>query len=463
MAATYSKPTKINEWADTGVIVEPSEAKKDTGWVGTELPPASMFNWWQNISGQWTKWFDERLADGVDENEFVINNPDSGGEVIRFKTTSTFDGFRLFADSNVEWYKNGSSTLIFGCDFQDWFQYSQSLNRFGWAAGNSIIGELSANGLYTTGGLVVGTSSILPSPGGGSTQKLLQFGNKQTPVQDGDFWMGWQDGYARIKFSDPESVVIDSFNDNLRFFHGSGASIQGLAGTNDVEFLGDVSVDGGVYLLAPFGGVPAADYIKIATDEFRLSSGAGTGDVDVHWNFTNDDRLAWNNTFGQVRMYFGGVHTLTFADSVIADNTNDIDIGAVTGIATGSFFESMAAREFVPADANSVTGATPGLPPNRINARTTPFLICHVESNGLSFGISHNVASVTKTATGTYALVPHVATGSGDFNAFATVNSGGFASAQKSGGDLQVKTYNTSGTLTDLEFSVIAYDLGWIA
>lgn len=86
MPATFSKPTKTARWADTGTRVEPSEAKKDTGWVFEEVPPFSFFNYLQGITGDWHQWLGERLADGVDENEFVIRNPNDGSVGIRIKS-----------------------------------------------------------------------------------------------------------------------------------------------------------------------------------------------------------------------------------------------------------------------------------------------------------------------------------------------------------------------------------------
>lgn len=42
-----SKPTKLPEWASGGsaAITEPSEEKKDLGWVVAEKPAAQYFNW----------------------------------------------------------------------------------------------------------------------------------------------------------------------------------------------------------------------------------------------------------------------------------------------------------------------------------------------------------------------------------------------------------------------------------
>lgn len=41
-------------------IVEPSEPKKDSGWLSSEEPPHEFFNWFQNGVSQWVPWLDER-------------------------------------------------------------------------------------------------------------------------------------------------------------------------------------------------------------------------------------------------------------------------------------------------------------------------------------------------------------------------------------------------------------------
>lgn len=83
MAATYSKPVVVPRWADLmGSRVEPSEAKKTSGWLTAEKPPASYFNWLNGITGDWFKWLNERMADYPavgGENIFAILNPATGG------------------------------------------------------------------------------------------------------------------------------------------------------------------------------------------------------------------------------------------------------------------------------------------------------------------------------------------------------------------------------------------------
>ena len=52
------KPTKLPRWATTGSVTEPTEAKKDSGWLAAEKPPAQFFNWLFNIINQWCVYLD---------------------------------------------------------------------------------------------------------------------------------------------------------------------------------------------------------------------------------------------------------------------------------------------------------------------------------------------------------------------------------------------------------------------
>jgi hypothetical protein len=59
-------PTKYPDWATDGTNnLEPPTAKTAEGWVAGEEPPASWFNWWKNLVGQWTRWLDTTVNDLV--------------------------------------------------------------------------------------------------------------------------------------------------------------------------------------------------------------------------------------------------------------------------------------------------------------------------------------------------------------------------------------------------------------
>ncbi len=80
--ATYSKPAKVPRWADTSSnLVEPIEGKKDEGWLYEEEHISSWENWRTNLIGLWFKWLDERLADGVSNDQLVIQFSSTSGKI----------------------------------------------------------------------------------------------------------------------------------------------------------------------------------------------------------------------------------------------------------------------------------------------------------------------------------------------------------------------------------------------
>lgn len=85
MAATYTKPTKIPRWADTGTKLEPAEGKKDEGWTYEEVPPYNWENWKSNLIGEWFKWLNERLFDGTTKDDLIINHPGKPEKAIEIK------------------------------------------------------------------------------------------------------------------------------------------------------------------------------------------------------------------------------------------------------------------------------------------------------------------------------------------------------------------------------------------
>jgi DNA-binding beta-propeller fold protein YncE len=59
-----ARPTKLPEWASgaSAEVTEPSEAKKDLGWVsGGEKPPHDVFNWWQELVYDWLSYIDSNM------------------------------------------------------------------------------------------------------------------------------------------------------------------------------------------------------------------------------------------------------------------------------------------------------------------------------------------------------------------------------------------------------------------
>lgn len=464
MAATYTKPSKINEWADTGTVVEPSEAKKDSGWVAPELPPDTFFNWWMNIAGQWTKWVDERLDDDT-ADRFVIRNPDTAGDVLNIGSTGGFDAIRFFADADLYFTKDGAGVRL-NYDLNDDLVYSQALNRLDLNIASDLVTRSDSNGLIVKRGLVAGTDTLTPD-----TVKVLQFGNLAAPSVDGDFWLGWVGtDKPKIVLSDANGVFMDSFSGDFRIFHGGTAALQGAAGTNDMTFFGDVEMDGGVNLNNPLGVLPTAGYVKINGDNFRLQGFHPAAGGAVHWDFANGDKTEWNDVTNELEWYVAGTLQMGLLANALVDETaaNTMDIGTITGVALGKFFNRVVAREFVPADALafSTSPGNPGFPANRVRAQTCPFMVAAMDSNGVTpVNLIHNVASTLRLSAGQYRLTPHVVSNWGRLNVLVTIHLDSLtdvvAHAANVGGD--VKTYTQQGlSTTDHDHNVLVFDGGWI-
>ncbi len=55
------RPEKLPEWAtnNDSIISEPTEGKKQTGWLSPEKPTDGTFNWWQNLTYKWVEYLDQ--------------------------------------------------------------------------------------------------------------------------------------------------------------------------------------------------------------------------------------------------------------------------------------------------------------------------------------------------------------------------------------------------------------------
>lgn len=77
------KPTTLPIWNTGGLNrTDPGASKKALGWVLSEEPPSSWFNWLQHYTGAWFVWIDERMSDGANEEDLNIRAlvPDTTGD-----------------------------------------------------------------------------------------------------------------------------------------------------------------------------------------------------------------------------------------------------------------------------------------------------------------------------------------------------------------------------------------------
>lgn len=85
------KPIKLPRWSDQVPAnnIEPSEEKKNTGWVPAEKPPAQFMNWLQNKFCEWSKY----LLARVDMQQHSI---------VRSNSTVIWDGAQLTFASDIQ-------------------------------------------------------------------------------------------------------------------------------------------------------------------------------------------------------------------------------------------------------------------------------------------------------------------------------------------------------------------------
>jgi hypothetical protein len=118
-----ARPTKFPNWATSGTnIVEPPDGKKASGWIAGEQPPASYFNYWQNLVQQWVEWFDE--AAHTDGDAATFANVQVNG------TLGTTGDTTVGTDGAANLQVNGALT----------------------ATGLATVGTLTTGGLTTVGG-----------------------------------------------------------------------------------------------------------------------------------------------------------------------------------------------------------------------------------------------------------------------------------------------------------------------
>jgi hypothetical protein len=169
-----TKPTQVAEWADTGSKVEPSEAKKDSGWVAPELPPDTYFNWWQNLVGNWTKWINERLFDGGDSEDFKIQPPTPAG-VAGDLTLKGGDGVGAGGHGGDVFATGGQPA---GTDANGGFVVATGGNATGTGTGGGITATAGNGGPTGSGGSVVIDAGNSGASGGSAGILTAKAGDK---------------------------------------------------------------------------------------------------------------------------------------------------------------------------------------------------------------------------------------------------------------------------------------------
>lgn len=169
--ADFSKPTDIPRWADTGVIVTPSDAKQDSGWVAPELPPDTYFNWHQNLTGLWVKWLDERMDDGGDADTFRVHGPDLEGTDVDGGTlnveggAATGDGASDVVFSAVRGSQGAGATVR---SAEEFMRLDGSTDIITAIKTIQVLAPGPDNGIVVTGGPGGGSGALLIGGGSGT-------------------------------------------------------------------------------------------------------------------------------------------------------------------------------------------------------------------------------------------------------------------------------------------------------
>lgn len=58
----WAMEDQIDETSGQLNVVEPPEARKDSGWDRREIPPRQWFNWLARKTAKWVEWLDSRVS-----------------------------------------------------------------------------------------------------------------------------------------------------------------------------------------------------------------------------------------------------------------------------------------------------------------------------------------------------------------------------------------------------------------
>ena len=163
--ATFTKPTLVPRWADVGgnIAVAP-EGLKDVGWGNNQEPPAGIQNEWQNLVGEWFKWLDERLDDGMSPDEVALLAPADASDAIKFNEQGArilrglavgFDqnpppGAIAFGDAQANLTNDGTLVRL-EFDTGDHIEFDRANNRMRFTIAGTLLFTLSASGATFAG------------------------------------------------------------------------------------------------------------------------------------------------------------------------------------------------------------------------------------------------------------------------------------------------------------------------
>lgn len=158
--ATFTKPTLVPRWADVGGnIAAAPEGLKDVGWGNNQEPPAGIQNEWQNLVGEWFKWLNERLDDGMSPDEVALLAPADASQAIKFNEQGArilrglavgFDqnpppGGIAFGDAQANLTNDGTLVRL-EFDTGDHIEFDRSNNLLRFTVAGTLLFTLTAAG-----------------------------------------------------------------------------------------------------------------------------------------------------------------------------------------------------------------------------------------------------------------------------------------------------------------------------
>lgn len=329
MAATFTKPSTTPRWADDGTpgqIVVPASGKQDLGWIFEEEPPFSFFNWHQNLTGEWIKWLGERLDDGIDENTFIIRNPnnasafielDGPNETIDFDGTSsplTLDlsgidplissGILGFGDENFQIdFNAGNPRIVF--DALDELSYDRSGNAFAFTIAGIDEAIVRSTGINILNGLFVGDLTTAPT-------------NDTVHVVDSVFGLDFQTA--------TQPKLIFDTGDQLEYFRSTNTFSFIIGAITEVNITASgLNVRNGAHV-GDNAVTPADDALTVGADiDFGLAAGADQQTL----LFDVGDRFIYTRTTDLFAWVIAGTARLTLdATNFLPGITGVVSLGS---------------------------------------------------------------------------------------------------------------------------------------
>ena len=264
MAATYSKPTTIPRWADTGTRVVPSSGKQDTGWIFEEAPPYGWENWLQGVTGDWLKWIDERFDDGPSKDSLMLISPGAGTDALLIGDTLHLHYERVAIDPNAV-----NATAI-------------TTNAKGMGHG----------GFFKGGATGAGVSC---SAGSSNTRGALTLTEQNHPgsPSNGDMWYHTDRLFARV---DGQTVQATPTWATIAISTGGTASILQSVNVTSVE-LGSSTTVIVTFGTAFGGGSSYAVHVtnNKDTDQFYTVIALGSTVVVYGWDLSTGAAISFND------------------------------------------------------------------------------------------------------------------------------------------------------------------------